>query len=89
MSGFVYILKSERNGRYYIGSTNNLARRIDEHKIGKVIATKHLLPLQLMFFQRFESLSQARRVEYGLKKLKRRDIIENIIEEKRIKIARE
>lgn len=89
MSGFVYILKSEKNGRYYVGSTNNLARRLDEHNIGKVIATKYLLPLQLMFFQRFENLNQARRVEYRLKKLKRRDIIEKIIEEGRIKVMRE
>ncbi|MEX0849811.1 MAG: GIY-YIG nuclease family protein [Candidatus Dependentiae bacterium] len=31
---FVYILCSERNGTLYIGVTNNIKRRIDEHKRG-------------------------------------------------------
>ena len=29
---FVYILCSKRNGTLYIGVTNNIARRIEEHK---------------------------------------------------------
>ena len=32
MSYFVYILASQRNGTLYVGVTNNLARRAEEHR---------------------------------------------------------
>jgi putative endonuclease len=36
MSFFVYILASRRNGTLYIGMTDNLARRIWEHRSDSV-----------------------------------------------------
>lgn len=33
---YIYILASKKNGVLYIGVTNNLGRRIEEHKIGLV-----------------------------------------------------
>ncbi len=36
MSFFVYILASRRNGTLYVGMTDNLARRIWEHRTGAV-----------------------------------------------------
>jgi putative endonuclease len=35
----IYILK-EKNGRVYVGSTNDLERRLKEHKAGKSFTTK-------------------------------------------------
>lgn len=84
--GFVYILKSERNGTFYVGSTSNLDRRMAEHKGGRSIYTKEILPVKLVFIQEYGTLSMARKVEYRLKRLKSKDIIERIIREGIIRI---
>lgn len=80
----VYILQSQKNKRYYIGSTINVNRRLHEHNIGKVKATKYLRPLELKFFYPTESIKEARQLEYKLKKLKSRKIIDKIIKNKKI-----
>ena len=80
MSRFVYILESQKNKTYYIGSTNNLERRLDEHNSGKVKYTKNLKPWKLKFFKKYDSLTEARKVEYK----QRRDIIEKIIKGQKI-----
>lgn len=85
MKGTVYILLT-RNNRYYIGSTQDLARRLHEHEQGESKATKYILPIKLVFSQEFKSLKLARRIEYKLKKLKRRDIIKEIVRDKKIKM---
>ncbi len=82
--GIVYILQSSANGRYYIGSTNNLERRLIEHTSGKSTYTRLTRPYKLVFSQQFESLMEARKVEYRLKKFKSRRIIEKIIQNNKI-----
>jgi putative endonuclease len=36
----VYILKNILSGRHYIGSTNNITRRLEEHNRGQTKSTK-------------------------------------------------
>jgi len=78
----VYILQSFKNFRYYIGSTNNIERRLNQHNSGLVKATKFLKPLILKVFIRCENLTEAKSCEYRLKQYKRRDIVEKIIADK-------
>jgi putative endonuclease len=80
----VYILQSLKNMRYYIGSTENVDSRLIMHNNGKVKATKFLTPWTLKFFQPCSNITVAKQLEYALKKLKRRDIIEGIIREQKI-----
>ena len=84
--GYVYIIQSLKNSRYYIGSTNNLERRIEEHNLGKSGYTKLTKPFKLMFYQKYSSLKEARQIEYKLKKLKSKQIVERIILDGRIRI---
>ena len=81
---YVYILQSERNGKYYIGSTNNIERRLLEHNYGKTKSLQHILPVRLVFKQEFGTLLEARKVELKSKKNKSRSIIERIIEDGKI-----
>jgi len=47
---YVYILLSLHDENFYIGLTNDLKRRLSEHKRGKNISTAKRLPLRLIYF---------------------------------------
>ena len=75
----VYILQSEKNGRFYVGSTTDLNERIKKHSGGSVLSTKAYRPWKIVFRQEFESYSDARKAEIRVKKYKRRDYIIKLI----------
>ena len=83
----VYILRCA-NQRYYIGSTNDRRRRFAEHQAGNVAATRNIRPVEIVFFQVFDTLIEARSVEYKLKEKKSRAIIEQIIADGYIRFVR-
>jgi len=45
----VYILRSLKDNRAYVGYTSNFERRFKQHNSGQVKATKHRIPFQLLF----------------------------------------
>ena len=71
-SYYVYILTSKRNGTLYIGLTNDLERRMLEHKkkIYKGFTSKYDVHL-LVYFEEFESHKEAYSRELQIKKWKR------------------
>ncbi len=79
MHGYVYVLRSELRGRFYVGSTNDLQRRLFEHEAGQESATKGFLPISLVSFKKFDTLIEARREERKIKAMKSRKYIENLI----------
>ena len=69
---FVYILASRRNGTLYTGVTNDLSRRIREHKAGLVGSfTRTYGVKQLVYFEPYSSILEARAREYSLKRWRR------------------
>ena len=65
---FIYILASKRNGTLYVGVTNNLVRRISEHKAKLVPGfTRKYVVDQLVYFEVFDSVLEARARERSLK----------------------
>ncbi|MBR0753341.1 GIY-YIG nuclease family protein [Bradyrhizobium jicamae] len=69
---FVYILASGRNGTLYVGVTNDLARRIGEHKAKLVPGfTRQYNVHLLVYFETYESILEARAREHAVKRWRR------------------
>jgi len=64
----LYILKSTKDEKLYIGSTDNLKRRISQHNNGQVRSTKSRKPFELRYCELYASKDDARRREASLKK---------------------
>jgi predicted GIY-YIG superfamily endonuclease len=64
---YVYILKSELDGKLYVGSTDDLKRRLREHKQGRSKSTKNRRPLTLEAYIAVKEESIARSLEEYLK----------------------
>ncbi len=60
---YVYVIESKLNGKYYIGSTDNLVRRLTEHNNGLSKYTKRYLPWILRYNEEICELSRARKRE--------------------------
>ena len=48
---YTYVLLSFKDNEYYIGYTNDLKRRIEEHNVGKNFSTKSRRPFKLIYFE--------------------------------------
>ena len=83
---WVYILQS-RTGKFYIGSTDNLERRLHQHVLGHTQTTYNMKSFVLVLKQNYPSLEVARKIERKIKSLKRKDYIEKMIKEGYIRLA--
>ena len=64
---YVYIIYSRILNKYYIGQTNDLKRRIIEHKNGKSTFTSRTNDWKLIYYEAFTSRSLAIKRENSLK----------------------
>lgn len=48
---FTYVLMSRKDGKHYVGFTDNLKNRLKEHNSGNVDSTKTRVPLELVYFE--------------------------------------
>lgn len=63
----MYIIKSSKARWYYVGSTNDVDRRLGEHNQGKVSSSKNYRPLQLSWQKEFGNEKDARSYERLIK----------------------
>lgn len=64
---YVYVLRSYKDGDLYIGFTNNLKKRLEEHNKGSNFSTKPRRPLNLIYFEGCKNINDAKRREHYLK----------------------
>jgi putative endonuclease len=79
MTYYTYIIKSKIKDTYYIGSTSNLEQRVRLHNEGKSKSTKAYIPWEIIYYEEFNTKSEAIKREYALKRIKNKDTIIKII----------
>ena len=75
---YLYILFNQILDKYYIGITNNLTRRLNEHykKGNKGFTRKYKNEWKPIFYRQFNSKTEAIKEESRLKKAKNRKYIQ-------------
>ena len=67
MKYYIYALKSRNRNYIYVGLTNNVQRRINQHNAGHEKTTRPYAPFDLVLTEEFENRFEARKREKYLK----------------------
>ena len=78
---YVYVLLSDEDNHFYIGFTENVKQRLDEHNTGKNASTRSRRPFRLMYFEGHTSKSDAIRREGYFKTSKGKTTLRQILTE--------
>lgn len=64
---YTYVLKSQKDNNLYIGWTDNIQHRLNEHNLGKAQSTKSRVPFDLVYFEGCTTKESAIKREKQLK----------------------
>jgi len=76
---YVYIIKSKKNNRLYIGSTDDIALRLRQHNMGNVKSTKAYMPWELIKCEEHQDKTIALKREKFFKSGKGRRVLKNLL----------
>lgn len=77
---YIYVLKSIRSNKYYIGSTYDINKRLFMHNSGKVKSTKFGRPWSVYYSEKFDNEKGAILRERQIKNWKSRGMIEKLLD---------
>jgi putative endonuclease len=78
---YVYVLKSIYAHYIYTGYTSNLGQRLVRHNSKLVISTRKYAPYELIFFEGYKSMTDAKRREKYLKTTKGKVAVRTMLKE--------
>ncbi len=78
---YVYVLRSEKDGKFYVGYTNNVRKRLELHNSGQVESTKRRVPLELIYREGCINQQDATKREKYLKSSWGKRYIKNRLEQ--------
>ena len=78
---YVYILHNKKRDFLYIGFTEDLIRRYKEHNKGFSKSTKSFIPLELIHYEAYKNIKDAKRREVYLKTNKGKTTITTMLKE--------
>ncbi len=64
---WVYVLRSLKDGGFYVGMTEDVEKRLTRHQKGSVRSTKHRRPLKVIHTEKFATGGETREREKYLK----------------------
>ena len=77
---YTYVLQSEVDQQFYVGYSKDLKLRFERHKNGYIESTKNRRPLALVYWQYFDSFTEARKRESWLKSGTGRTFLRKLLE---------
>lgn len=77
---YLYIIQSELDGSYYVGSTHDIKRRLKEHNGKSAHFTSKKKPWKVSHIEEFASKTEAIQRERYIKRMKSKKYIESLID---------
>jgi len=78
---FVYVLMDGGSGRLYVGQTNDISIRLNQHRSGQTWTTARMNDVRLIFYEAFRAKGDALRRESYFKTSKGKISLRQIIRE--------
>jgi putative endonuclease len=75
---YVYVLRSSKTGRRYVGSCENVDDRLRRHDAGHSKATRHSIPWILVHSESFSNRAEAAKKERYYKSGRGRDDLDRL-----------
>jgi len=79
MAFYVYILQSKTTGRYYVGHSADVSRRLSEHNRGHTTSLRGRGPWEVILTEEFPTRSAAAAREREIKRMKSRQWVEQLV----------